>query len=180
MKMSTSLVICCLAAPALWGAGASQASLVKRGQYLVGIMGCNDCHTPMKMGPHGPEHDQTLLLSGHPAGLQMPPAPGLGEGPWVWIGAGTNTAFAGPWGVSYTANLTPDKETGLGSWSEADFLAMARSGKHLGKGRDILPPMPWEAVHSASISDQKALFAYLRSLKPIHNPVPDPVEPAQP
>jgi hypothetical protein len=53
------------------------------------------------------------------------------------------TAFVGPWGISYTANLTPDSATGIGAWSEAAFINTIRSGKHLGNGRDILPPMPW-------------------------------------
>src|SRR6185436_18192295 len=88
---------------------------VARGAYLVRHMGCNDCHTPLKLGPRGPEPDMTRALTGHPEGLVMPPAPALPPGPWGWVGAATNTAFAGPWGVSFTANLTPDKETGLGS-----------------------------------------------------------------
>src|SRR5687768_5121628 len=80
---------------------AAAQAVVKRGEYLVNIGGCNDCHTPFTMGPKGPEPDRTRLLSGHPEGLQMPPAPKLPNGPWVWVDAGTNTAFAGPWGVSY-------------------------------------------------------------------------------
>ena len=55
----------------------------------------------------------------------------------------TNTAWAGPWGVSFTANLTPDKETGLGDWTEEQFIATMRTGKHQGKGRPVLPPMPY-------------------------------------
>ena len=58
------------------------------------------------------------------------------------MGAATNTAFAGPWGVSFTANLTPDKETGLGKWTEEMFIATMRTGRHQGKGRPMLPPMP--------------------------------------
>jgi hypothetical protein len=95
---------------------------VERGAYLVKLMVCNDCHTPWKMGSQGPEPDMARELSGHPQDLTMPPAPAMGEGPWVWAGAGTNTAFAGPWGVSFTANLTPDAETGLGKWTEDTFI----------------------------------------------------------
>src|SRR5690349_3961450 len=72
----------------------------KRGEYLVEIGGCNHCHTPLKMGPKGPEPDFTRRLSGHPADLVMPPPP-KPSAPWLWTAAATNTAFAGPWGISY-------------------------------------------------------------------------------
>src|SRR3954447_8402467 len=70
---------------------------IARGQYLVTIGGCNDCHTPLKMGAKGPEPDMSRMLSGHPQHVPMPPAPKLPNGPWLWTGAATNTAFAGPW-----------------------------------------------------------------------------------
>ena len=154
---------------------AAQQAVVKRGEYLVNIGGCNDCHTPFKMGPNGPEPDRTRLLSGHPEALQMPPAPKLPNGPWVWIGAGTNTAFAGPWGVSYAANLTPERLTGIGIWNEETFIRTIRTGRHWGVSRPILPPMPWQNVAGLTDSDLKAVFAYLRSIKPIKNQVPDAV-----
>lgn len=148
---------------------------VKRGQYLVRLGGCNDCHTPFKMGPNGPEPDQSRLLSGHPETLKMPPPPKLGNGPWVWAAAGTNTAFAGPWGVSYTANLTPDRLTGIGIWDEKMFVKTLRTGRHWGVSRPILPPMPWQNIGQSTDEDLSAIYAYLRSLKPIRNQVPDPV-----
>jgi len=151
---------------------------VERGAYLVKIMGCNHCHTPYVMGPAGPEPDMSRALSGHPAELVMPAAPAL-AGPWVWLGAGTNTAFAGPWGVSFTANLTPDPETGLGRWTPEAFIAAMRSGRHEGKGRPILPPMPFENLAALSDSDIRDLFAYLQSLPPIKNRVPAPVDPPE-
>jgi mono/diheme cytochrome c family protein len=154
---------------------AAQQAVVKRGEYLVNIGGCNDCHTPFKMGPNGPEPDRTRLLSGHPEALVMPPAPKLPEGPWVWLGAGTNTAFAGPWGVSYAANLTPERLTGIGIWNEETFIRTIRTGRHWGVSRPILPPMPWQNVRGLSDSDLKAVFAYLRSIKPIKNQVPDAI-----
>ncbi len=95
-------------------------SPVVQGKHLVTTMGCNDCHTPWKMGPSGPEPDMSLMLSGHPQALVMPPPPKFPEGPWMWAGSGTMTAFAGPWGVSFSANLTPDTTTGLGAWDEDD------------------------------------------------------------
>jgi hypothetical protein len=157
----------------------------ERGRYLVGIMGCGDCHTPMKMTPNGPEPDRARFLSGHPATLKMPKPPALGAGPWLWAGAATNTAFAGPWGVTYSINLTSDEATGLGSWTEANFVKALKIGKHLGIGRPIQPPMPWQQYRTATDDDLKAIFAYLKTVPPIKNlapeyePPPAPVAPAK-
>jgi mono/diheme cytochrome c family protein len=150
---------------------------IERGRYLVNGTGCNDCHTPFVLGPEGPHPDMTRMLTGHPADLDMPPAPDLGGGPWVTAASGTNTAWAGPWGVSFTANLTPDEETGIGLWSEEEFLATLRTGRHLGRGREILPPMPWPVYGQLSDEDLGAIFAYLKSLPPVHNRVPAPRPP---
>ena len=148
----------------------------QRGAYLVGAMGCNDCHTPWKLGPKGPEPDMSRELSGHPADLVMPPPPKL-SGPWTWTGGVTNTAFAGQWGTSFTANLTPDPETGLGKWTAETFIATLRTGRHEGKGRPLLPPMPWPMIRTLTDEDLRAVFAYLQSLPPIRNRVPAPVDP---
>ncbi len=153
---------------------------VERGAYKVRTTGCNDCHTPWKMGPKGPEPDMTRALTGHPADMTMPPPPVLPPGPWVWVAAGTNTAFAGPWGVSFAANLTPDKETGLGDWTEEMFIKTMRTGLHQGKGRPVLPPMPYFVIGQMTDHDIKDLFAYLQSLKPVHNRVPAPIDPPEP
>jgi hypothetical protein len=152
---------------------------VERGAYLVRTMGCNDCHTPWKLGPRGPEPDMTRALTGHPSDLVMPPPPALPPGPWTWVAAGTNTAFAGPWGVSFTANLTPDPETGLGKWTEEMFIATMRTGRHEGKGRPVLPPMPFSVVAQLNDEDIKSLFAYLQSLQPVRNRVPAPIDPPE-
>jgi hypothetical protein len=144
----------------------------ERGSYLVKVMGCNDCHTPWKMGPNGPEPDMTRALSGHPEQIGSLPALQL-EGPWLWAGAPTNTAFSGPWGISYAANLTPDQNTGLGIWTEDMFISAIRTGRHMGVSRPILPPMPWPAFRNATDEDLKSIYAYLRSLKPLANHVPD-------
>ena len=149
---------------------------VERGAYLVRAMGCNDCHTPLKMGPRGPEPDMARALTGHPQDLVMPPAPAP-SGPWIWHGAATNTAFAGPWGVSFTANLTPDKETGLGSWTVEMFIATMKTGRHQGKGRHLLPPMPYPVLGGLTDEDIRSVFAYLQSLAPVKNRVPTPVDP---
>jgi hypothetical protein len=166
------------ARPAAAAAATPATDAVARGKYLVRFGGCNDCHTPWALGPQGPAPDMTRELSGHPSAMVLPPPPAL-KGPWVWAGAGTNTAFAGPWGISYTANLTPDKETGLGSWTEEQFMMALRTGRHEGKGRPILPPMPWKFVGSLTDDDLKAVFAYLRSIPAIPNKVPSPVDPPE-
>jgi mono/diheme cytochrome c family protein len=151
--------------------------LVKRGEYMVTVGGCNDCHTPLKTGPNGPEPDMSRMLSGHPEILVMPPPPKLPQGPWGWIGAATTTAFAGPWGISYTANLTPDSSTGLGLWKEEMFVNAMKTGKHMGIGRPIMPPIPWQGIGRMKDEDLKAVFAYLRTIPAIKNHVPAVVLP---
>jgi len=147
----------------------------RRGEYLVRIGGCNDCHTPWEMGSQGPAPDMSRMLSGHPEQPELPTAPALPSGPWSVTMTATHTAFSGPWGTSFTANLTPDKETGLGNWTERNFLEAMRNGRHLGRGRLILPPMPWFNLAPATDSDLKAIWAYLRSIPAIRNRVPDPL-----
>src|SRR5687767_7920424 len=151
-----------------------KAAQIERGKYLVGFGGCHDCHTPLKMGANGPEPDMSRALPGHPSDLVMPEPP-KPNGPWIWSAAGTNTAFAGPWGISYTRNLTPDKVSGLGIWTEDMFIKTMRTGRHMGVSRPILPPMPWQSLNSLNDEDLKSVFAYLRSIKPVRNEVPDPV-----
>ncbi|HJW92423.1 MAG TPA: diheme cytochrome c-553 [Thermoanaerobaculia bacterium] len=147
---------------------------IARGEYLVTVGGCNDCHTPLKMGPKGPQPDMSRMLSGHPENFAMPPAP-KGNGAWMWSGAATNTAFAGPWGVSFARNLTPDDHTGIGIWSEEMFVNTIRSGKHWGVSRPILPPMPWANYAKMNDEDLRSVYTYLRSIKPVKNQVPDAV-----
>lgn len=149
---------------------------VERGRYLVTAMGCNDCHTPWKLGEHGPAPDMTRMLSGHPAAMQLPPAPPA-SGPWIVHAAATNTAWAGPWGTSFTANLTPDADTGLGRWTEQEFVQALRTGRHQGRGRQILPPMPYPMISQLSDADLGAVFAYLQSIPAIANKVPQPLPP---
>jgi len=157
-------------------APARPAADVARGKYLVTAMLCNDCHTPFTLGPNGPEPDMTRMLSGHPADLKMPPAPALPPGPWAMVGAATNTAWAGPWGVSFTANLTPDADTGLGGWTPEMFIQALRTGKHQGKGRPILPPMPYQWISQLTDADLRAVFTYLQSIPAISNKVPAPID----
>jgi mono/diheme cytochrome c family protein len=167
-----------IAAPAVMaqtsGAGKDQ---IKRGMYLSIIGGCNDCHSPKLMTPKGPEPDPARILSGHPANAQLPPVPSgvLGPGKWAALTNDDLTAWVGPWGTTFAANLTPEMATGLGAWTAEQFIQTMRTGKHLGVGRPILPPMPVYALAAMTDPDLKALFAYLKSLKPIKNQVPPPL-----
>ena len=155
-------------------------SPVERGKYLTTVGGCNDCHTPKTFGPNGPEADMTKELSGHPAGDKIPAVPAklnFGEGGFGTLTNTHLTAWIGPWGISYAMNLTPDKATGLGSWTEQMFIDAIRNGKHQGTGRAILPPMPWNWYRNMTDDDLKGVFAYLQSLPPINNAIPDPTPP---
>ena len=152
----------------------SKKAMVERGHYLVTISGCNDCHSPKKMTPNGPVPDEARLLSGHPADEKLPEVPTdiLGPDKWGAIINNNLTGWVGPWGTSYTSNLTPDAETGTGVWNEELFIKILRTGKFMAAGRDILPPMPWQEYTKLKDEDMKAIFAYLKSLKPIKNQVP--------
>jgi hypothetical protein len=153
-------------------------SPVARGKYIVDAFGCTDCHTPLLMTERGPERDPARALSGHPDTIALPPAPALPPGPWTATISDTMTAWSGPWGTSFTANLTPDDETGLGRWDADAFVATFRTGKRMGRGRSILPPMPVEQIRNLSDDDLRAVFAYLKSLPPVKNRVPEPIPPA--
>jgi mono/diheme cytochrome c family protein len=159
------------------GSSPAMAERVARGEYLVTVALCNDCHTPWTMGPQGPEPDMSRMLSGHPADIALPPSPIPATSPWGMAMSATNTAFAGPWGVSYAANLTPANH-GLGAWDEAIFIQAIRSGRHWGQSRPILPPMPWPWLARMTDEDLKSIFAYLRTIPPIENDVPEPLPPA--
>lgn len=158
-------------------APASPADQIARGGYLVRAMGCADCHTPMTMGPQGPVPDFARGLSGHPQGMALPPAPAA-QGPWGWGGALSKTAFWGPWGTSYASNLTPHA-SGLGGWTEAEFIGSMRNGKHRGSGRPVAPPMPWPAFSQLNDADLKAMFAYLMAQPAVSNEVPPYQPPAK-
>jgi hypothetical protein len=156
------------------GASSSQKATdpVERGRYLVSICGCNDCHTPWKMGEKGPEPDMSRMLSGHPQDVKLDPAPEARNG-WGWTGARTNTAFSGPWGVTYAINLTPDPLSGIGIWTEDMFVRAIRLGKHWGQSRPIMPPMPWQVYRNMTDEDLHAVWSYLRTIPPIENRPPD-------
>lgn len=154
-------------------------SLLKRGEYLVTIMGCEDCHSPKLFGAQGPYPDPEKRLSGHPAAMPVADYDTATTKNWVLFNP-FNTAIVGPWGTSFSANLT-SHETGIGSWTEQQFFKAMRAGKYKGldNTRPILPPMPWPSYKSTSDEDLKAIFAFLKSTKPIDNMVPAPRPPGR-
>jgi hypothetical protein len=159
----------------------SKDEMIKRGDYLVNSGACQDCHSPKQFGLFGePFPDSIGLLSGHPASGQNPPLDANAGKPGNWIYMAPDiTSFVGPWGISYAANLTPDSATGIGAWNEDNFIQTLRTGKHLGNGRDILPPMPWPSIGKMTDDDLKSVFAYLKSLPAVSNRVPAPVSPPE-
>lgn len=158
-------------------AGQSQ---VERGKYLVASGGCIHCHSPKIFTAQGPIPDTTKFLAGYRAGSPVPEVPKevLGPGKWGALTTPEMTAWAGPWGVSFAYNLTPDMKTGIGGWPEEMFIKTLRTGKMMGMSRDILPPMPWQDIGKMTDDDLKAIFAYLKSLPPIENQVPQALPPS--
>ncbi len=182
--LATLLFLCCTqpAAPDSTAAELPKPAQdpVKRGEYLVAAMGCNDCHSPKIMTDQGPAPDPARLLSGHPADAPLGDVPAkdaVRSGQWVVFNPSL-TAGAGPWGITYAANLTPD-ETGLGGWTFLQFKKALVEGKYKGLdgGRMLQPPMPWPNYRNMSEEDLQAIFAYLQSLPPVKNLVPQPVPP---
>lgn len=157
----------------------SQEELVKRGAYLVNTSACHDCHSPKVMTPQGPEPDPDRLLSGYPADLPLPEVKKEALKDWILFNEHL-TGIAGPWGVSFAANLTSD-ETGIGNWTEEQFFTAIRKGiyKGLEGSRPLLPPMPWQVYRNMTDTDLRSIFAYLKSTKPVRNIVPAPIAPDQ-
>lgn len=133
-------------------AAAADSKQVERGKYLVIIGGCTDCHTP---GHFLGKPDMKRLLGGSEVGFEIPGA-----------------------GVFYGPNLTPDKETGLGRWSDGDIIKAIRTGQRP-DGRMLAPVMPWPALAKLTDNDAKAVVAYLKSLPPVSNKVPGPFGPGE-
>lgn len=158
----------------------SKDSLIKNGAYLVTILGCNDCHSPKRIGAQGPEVIPELMLSGFQSSSQLPrmPVEALKNG-WSLFYPDL-TASVGPWGVSFAANLTPD-ETGIGNWSLEQFKIAMTKGKSKGleNGRPLLPPMPTQNYANMKDADVEAIYAYLMSVSPVKNVVPVNIPPSQ-
>jgi hypothetical protein len=157
--------------------GKQDENLIKRGEYLVNVIGCDDCHSPKKMGPNGPEPDMDRRFSGHPANMPVSKVDQEQLKSWLLFNQ-TLTAFVGPWGVSFAANITSD-QTGIGSWTEQQFFKAMREGKYKGldNTRPLLPPMPWFNFRKATDDDLRAIFAYLKSTKPVANVAPSAIPP---
>jgi len=151
--------------------------LIARGEYLVNTSACHDCHSPKIMTPNGPEPDPSRLLSGHPSSSPIPIVRKEALTDWILFNQDL-TAIAGPWGVSFAANLTSD-ETGTGNWTEEQFFRAIRHGKYKGLegGRSLLPPMPWQVYRLMTDNDLRAIFNYLKSTHPVSNVVPAPIAP---
>jgi hypothetical protein len=150
---------------------------IEKGKYLVQIMGCRDCHSPKAMTAQGPAPDMNKDLSGHPASMPLGKIDKESLKDWVLFNM-MNTAAVGPWGVSYAANLSSDA-TGIGTWSEEQFIIALTEGKSKGirTARPLLPPMPWQNYVNMKKEDIVAMFAYLKSTKPVQNIVPQPISP---
>ena len=152
------------------------AALVKQGEHLVTIAGCNDCHSPKKMGPNGPEIIPETLLSGYPADRPVSKFDTAMAKRGIAQMNEDMTAAAGPWGISFASNLTAD-QTGAGSWPLENFKIALRHGKAKGieSGRMLLPPMPWFNYKDLTDEEITAIHAYLKSIKPVRNIAPEPV-----
>lgn len=153
-------------------------ALVAKGEYLVNLMGCHDCHSPKRMGPNGPELIPELLLSGYPGDrpVQNTDLNAIPPG-WAMLNEDF-TSFVGSWGESFAANLTSD-QTGIGTWTEDQFRRAFTQGwfKGVEGGRMLLPPMPWFNFVNIKDGDLKAIFLYLKSTRPVNNLVPAPIPP---
>ena len=156
----------------------TEQQMIERGKFLVTVGDCDACHTPKKFGPNGPELDMTKRFSGRPAGMIVAPVDTSLLHNWAYLSHDLSS-FIGPWGVSFPANLTPDNETGIGTWQPEMFINAIRTGKHLGvaDGRPILPPMPTKNLAQLADEDLKAMFIYLKSMSAVKNKVPDPIPP---
>jgi hypothetical protein len=177
--MRTYTVLALFVIAAGCDAGRPTPTPVQRGGYLVTAMGCHDCHTPKKFDPAlgMPVPDMARQLSGHPAGGPEPSGQ-IGEHDMALIGP-TFTSFRLGFGTVYAGNITPDPDTGIGPWTEEQFIQTMRTGKWMGIGRPLLPPMPWPAVATLTDADLRAIYAYLRTVPAVVNRVPDPKVPAQ-
>ncbi|WP_373493956.1 c-type cytochrome [Aquiflexum sp.] len=153
-------------------------SLEEYGKHLVTVGACHDCHTPKKIGPNGLEFDWDLALSGHPSTLPYPEVDRMNVEQNGLVTTNFLTSWVGPWGISFAGNLTSD-DTGIGTWTEEQFFTALREGKFKGlkNARPLLPPMPWEMYKDMTDQELKAIYAYLKSTKPISNIVPSPIPP---
>ena len=153
----------------------TKKEMVKRGEYLVNTIGCDDCHSPKRMGDHGPEIIPELRLSGYPSDRALAAADtNVVKKGWMLFSDDLTTAV-GSWGQSFAANLTSDA-TGTGNWKEEQFIKAIREGKYKGldNTRPLLMPMPWFVYKNLTDNDLKSIFAFLQATSPVNNVVPAP------
>lgn len=139
-----------IAALLLGASCATAETPVERGQYLVNLGGCMDCHTP---GYFLGKPDMARYLGGSEVGFEIPGV-----------------------GVFYGPNITPDKETGIGDWTEEQIITAITTGMRP-DGRRLVPIMPWMALAKLTKEDQQAIAAYLKSIPPVKNKAPGPFGP---
>ncbi len=149
----------------------SQDDMVERGKYLVdAVAACGHCHTPRA----GADYDMTKYLAGHPENDSFPKYDFSMMQQRIFLLVSPQlSAFSGPFGTSFATNLTPDKETGLGEWTEKMFIDAMRTGHHQGNkdNRKIFPPMPSKHYAQMTDTDLKAIWAYLKTIKTVKNDV---------
>ncbi|WP_074067923.1 c-type cytochrome [Rhizobium gallicum] len=133
-------------------AAAADDTQIARGEYLVTIGGCNDCHTP---GYFFGKPDSSRFLGGSDVGFEIP-----GEGVFV------------------SPNITSDKETGIGSWTRDQIVTAIQTGQRP-DGRALAPIMPWHAFAQLTKEDVTSIAAFLQSLKPVSHQVPGPFKPGE-
>ena len=153
----------------------TKEEMVKRGEYLVNTIGCDDCHSPKRMGAHGPEIIPELRLSGYPSDRPFTIADtNVVKKGWMLFSDDLTTAV-GSWGQSFAANLTSDA-SGTGNWKEEQFIKAIREGKYKGldNTRPLLMPMPWFVYKNLTDDDLKSIFAFLQTTNPVNNVVPAP------
>jgi mono/diheme cytochrome c family protein len=150
ITLRSRLFSCLAAILAGTTAASAQNAEIKRGQYLVTLGNCNDCHTP---GHFFGKPDKARVLGGSEVGFEIPNL-----------------------GTFYGSNLTPDRETGLGSWSAEEIVKAIRKGERP-DGRILAPIMPWQAFANLSDADARAIAAFLKSLPPVKNKGPGPFGP---
>ncbi|MFY7900077.1 MAG: diheme cytochrome c-553 [Chitinophagaceae bacterium] len=151
----------------------SNDSLISKGAYLVNIAGCGDCHSPKIMTEFGPVADSTRLFSGHRSTVKTPDiSKDAFKKGWVLFNDESTILATGGF-ISYSANITSD-ETGIGNWSFEQFKTAMTKGKWKGleNSRNLFPPMPWMNYQHMKEEDLKAIFAFLKSTKPVDNIVP--------
>ena len=149
-----------------------EEKMVKRGEYLVTTIGCDDCHSPKKLGPNGPEVDMELRFSGYPASRPLANFDTMTAKSWALFSQDL-TACVGPWGISFSGNITSDA-TGIGNWTEQQFIKCIRQGKWKGldSARPLMPPMPWQNFARLTDEDLSSIYRYLKTTKPVKNTVP--------